>query len=125
MLGLATVLVVYSISIGVTPPGSSVILILPPLTYPLNVCIEVKLRASRHGKVKAVCDLFHDVSVRPAVGTTAVLSRLRADLPAAAQRLVDADNGKPLVGACDCQRTPACKVGPFSFEYIQVDAFTC
>jgi hypothetical protein len=51
-------------------------------------------------------DLFHDSQVRHAVGSTAVLIRLRADIPAAAQRFVDADNGKALVGASDCQRTP-------------------
>ena len=45
------------------------------------------------------------------------------NLPAAAQRVVDANNGKPLVGADDRKRTSAHKVGPFGLEQIQVEAF--
>ncbi|MDI1269432.1 MAG: hypothetical protein PSV40_10095 [Polaromonas sp.] len=53
------------------------------------------------GMSSPVANLFHDAQVRHAVGSAAVLIRLHADFPAPAQRLEDADNGKPLLGASD------------------------
>jgi hypothetical protein len=67
---------------------------------------EQSLKLPTIGRSRPVADLFCEAQVWHAVGSDAVVIRcLRANLPAATQRLVDADNGKPLVGASDCQRT--------------------
>ncbi len=60
--------------------------------------------------------LFHKARVRNAVGAAAGPISPHTNLPAAAHRFVDADNGKPLVGAGDRKRTSVHKVGPFGLE---------
>lgn len=83
-----------------------------------------ELRPSNDGKVKNRANLFCEALVWASACFTTVVICMPANLPATVQRLVNAENHKPVVGVDDWWCAPAYKVGAFGFVRIQVNDLT-